>query len=123
MGMYNEVFDECPQCGKRSGYLQISQLVLGFGEFDIADLAYLKKRYDRGDLTADDLQRLAAAIEGEVFCCRADRLGEDRASECHHSWRPDPAKIAAIRLLPRLEQGDTAQRAVQLLREAGLLAD
>ena len=44
MSMFNEVFDDCPNCGKHSGYLQIDQLVLGFGEFDLADLGQLKAR-------------------------------------------------------------------------------
>lgn len=34
MGMYNEVFKKCPKCGGR-GYMQISQIVLGFGDFDL----------------------------------------------------------------------------------------
>lgn len=34
MGMYNEVYKKCPICGK-SGTLQISQIVLGFGCFDL----------------------------------------------------------------------------------------
>jgi hypothetical protein len=40
MGMYNEVFKQCPNCKKRGregGYLQITQIVLGFGEFDLDD--------------------------------------------------------------------------------------
>lgn len=36
MGMYNEVYKKCPSCGKR-GILQISQIVLGFGCFDLDD--------------------------------------------------------------------------------------
>jgi hypothetical protein len=36
MGMYNEVYKSCPECGARCE-VQISQVVLGFGEFDLDD--------------------------------------------------------------------------------------
>lgn len=37
MGMYNEVFYNCPKCGG-TGYMQIGQIVLGFEGFDRQDL-------------------------------------------------------------------------------------
>lgn len=120
MGMYNEVFDTCPRCNRRSGYVQIYQIVLGFGEFDLSDLAYLKQRYDRGELSAKDLHDLADALEDEVFYCK-NRHGEDH--DCCHSWRLDPAKLEAIRMLPTVNVGDTKARALELLREAGILED
>lgn len=119
MGMYNEVFDTCPKCGNRTGYLQVYQIVLGFGGFDISDLSGLKSRFDSGDLSAKDLTRLADALEDEVFYC-SDRSGEAR-DDCHSSWRPDPAKIMAIRMLPKVGQGDTEARAIQLLKDAGII--
>ncbi len=34
MGMYNEVYKTCPTCGGK-GIMQITQIVLGFGCFDL----------------------------------------------------------------------------------------
>lgn len=39
MGVYNEVFYTRPKCGGR-GYMQISQLVLGFSGFDLENPEY-----------------------------------------------------------------------------------
>lgn len=123
MGMYNEVFDTCPNCGKHSGYMQISQIVLGFGEFNLADLAGLKRRYDEGDLSEKDLARLADALSDATFQCRDESVENEDDRTCYHSWRPDPAKILAVRMLARVNYGDTRARALQLLDEAGILSD
>jgi len=62
MGMYNEVFCRCPKCGGR-GYMQISQLVFGFGEFDLDNYHTLE------DLDNDQLLELRAMVLNKDFVC------------------------------------------------------
>lgn len=122
--MFNEVFDVCPHCSKHSGYLQIDQLVLGFGEFDLADLATLKSRYDTGNLTAANLQDLAAALtrSDAIFSCREGNSSDTSSTGTHCAdWRADPAKILAVQMLPLVDGADTRQRALRLLQDAGVL--
>jgi hypothetical protein len=115
MGMYNEVFDTCPSCGKHSGYLQIAQVVLGFGNFDLSDLSTLHRRYQAGDLSKEDLDRLASCLEDETFYC------SESDNPCNHAWRVDPAKVLAIRLMTEVANDtDIRARALQLLTEAGI---
>lgn len=40
--MFNEVFKRCPKCAGR-GYMQIHQIVLEFGNFDLDDLTTLSE--------------------------------------------------------------------------------
>jgi hypothetical protein len=61
MGMYNEVFKKCPNCKRGVGYLQIHQIVLGFGGFDLDD----------PDLTLDELKELRDTVYGETFYCKS----------------------------------------------------
>jgi hypothetical protein len=114
MGMYNEIYDECRKCS-HSGSMQISQIVLGFGDFRIYDLADLKARYDDGTLNASQLDRLAAELadESNVFRCNNDA--------CNHTWRADPARILAIQMLPHVSKQMRVSRALQMLRDAGIL--
>lgn len=62
MGMYNEVFKKCPNCGK-TGYMQIPQIVLGFGGFNLDDRTTLE-RY-----SLDQLHELHIAVRGKTFHC------------------------------------------------------
>jgi len=71
MGMYNEVFCRCPKCGGR-GYMQISQLVLGFGGFDLENYDTLR------DLDIDDIMELKARIMCKDFVC----------DNCGHVFNP-----------------------------------
>lgn len=68
MGMYNEVFKKCPHCEKNGtygrGYLQISQILLGFGGFDLDNPDDIAER-----LSVDEVQRLKESVEGEWFRC------------------------------------------------------
>lgn len=66
MGMYNEVFKRCPYCGYR-GYLQIHQIVSGFGEFDLDQPEELARVLDN-----DQLKELYDAVQGEIFHCLND---------------------------------------------------
>lgn len=68
MGMYNEVFYPCPKNCGGYGYLQIQQIVLGFGGF------YLDKRIEFcsesvRELTEEALIELKDAVTGELFTC------------------------------------------------------
>jgi len=62
MGMYNEVFCECPCCGKLA-YTQIGQIVSGFGGFNLGDPDSLM------DLSKDQLKDLREAIDDTYFEC------------------------------------------------------
>lgn len=73
MGMYNEVWKSCPYCAKKA-YLQISQIVLGFGEFDLDDLDGLTER-----LNEEELKELYENVKNEHFSCREDGGGCGRA--------------------------------------------
>jgi hypothetical protein len=62
MGMYNEVFKKCPDCGG-CGYMQIAQVTLGFGGFDLDDFYSLER------LDEDDLKLLHARVALGRFKC------------------------------------------------------
>lgn len=62
MGMFNEVFCTCPQCGSQS-YLQVPEFVLGFGGFDLENPETLL------ELSYEDLDDLRAIIDKEHFRC------------------------------------------------------
>lgn len=70
MGMYNEVFKKCPECGLQA-VMQIPQLVLGFGGFD------LDNRETLLGLTEEQLRRLKDMILDDDFRC-----------ECGHYFNP-----------------------------------
>lgn len=63
MGMYNEVYKTCPHCSGR-GYLQIHQIVLGFGEFNLDNLQDIADR-----LSLDQVKELREAVKNEWFVC------------------------------------------------------
>jgi len=90
MGMYNEVFKKCPRCGGK-GYMQVHQIVLGFGEFDLDRPETMEK------LSVADLHELHAAVSNrnEHFSCEAcnnwftldQANGEDTVQERHELIR------------------------------------
>ena len=67
--MYNEVYKSCPKCGQRCE-IQISQIVLGFGHFNLDDTDDLSER-----LTEKQLRELRDAVWHEKFYCNRDREG------------------------------------------------
>lgn len=67
MGMYNEVFQPCPNSHCGIGYAQIPQIVDGFGGF------YLNKPETFEELSTEHLERLLAYVEDEIFIC--DKCG------------------------------------------------
>jgi len=68
MGMYNEVFKKCPHCGKK-GYMQISQVVLGFGGFDLDDPTTLS------ELNLEELKMLQERVYDDYFSCKSESCG------------------------------------------------
>jgi hypothetical protein len=76
MGMYNEVWKSCPKCGKKC-CAQISQIVDGFGHFDLDDPEAL---LEDPDLDVEKLRKLEERVREEVFNCR----------ECKHRFRVVP---------------------------------
>ena len=67
--MYNEVFKKCPRCGGR-GYLQIGQIVLGFGEFNLDDPEDLARK-----LSEEQMRALAERVKEEWFRCEKCERG------------------------------------------------
>ncbi len=68
MGMYNEVFKMCPKCNETC-CIQISQIVLGFGGFDLNRPSTLE------ELTVSELQQLKAVLVDEQFYCTDEDTG------------------------------------------------
>ena len=62
MGMYNEVRKDCPKCGTTC-HIQISQVVLGFGEFNLDDLETFE------ELDESELRHFKRCVEDKVFMC------------------------------------------------------
>lgn len=89
MGMYNEVFKKCPHCGSK-GFMQISQVVLGFGGFDLDDPTTLSK------LTLEELKMLQECVNNDYFSCMAE--------SCGNSFRllPDADKDARQQIIKDL---------------------
>ncbi len=65
MGMYNECFKRCVKCGVQNE-IQISQVVLGFGGFDLDDPPDLAEK-----LNESELRKLRSIVEDEYFRCRS----------------------------------------------------
>lgn len=65
MGMYNEVFKKCPHCDRGYGYLQIHQIVLGFGGFYLDSPERIAEELD-----LDQVKELKEAVEGQWFQCQ-----------------------------------------------------
>lgn len=63
MGMYNDVFKKCPHCEEGTGYMQIQQVVLGFGGFNLDDPKSLN------NLTLNELSELRSAVVDHYFRC------------------------------------------------------
>ena len=80
MGMFNEVFAPCPECGS-SGYTQIAQLVSGFGGFYLTNFSTLEK------LDSDDVESLYQMVEGESFECQNE--------DCRHYFKFVPEGYAS----------------------------
>jgi hypothetical protein len=78
MGMYNEVYKQCPQCGQQC-YMQISQVVLGFGNFNLDNPSSME------DLTHSQKQEFAEIMNDEEkkFWCNG---GQDESGGCGHSF-------------------------------------
>lgn len=88
MGMYNEVFKRCPHCGGR-GYLQISQIVLGFGCFDLDDPEDLADK-----LNEPQLLKLADRVKDEWFRCQNQ--------ECERGFLLEDTRAARQKLARQL---------------------
>ena len=69
MGMYNEVFKTCPKCGHK-GYMQIMQIVLGFGGFDLDNFDTLD------ELTEEQLYMLHDEVRDHWFKCENNDCGD-----------------------------------------------
>lgn len=63
MGMYNEVFKDCPKCNHRCE-VQIGQIVLGFGEFNLDDPNSLADK-----LTGAEIVELGRMLKDKTFWC------------------------------------------------------
>lgn len=75
--MYNEVFKKCPHCSNGAGYMQISQIVLGFGGFD------LDRPETLSELDLEELKMLRESVFDDYFVCQSEA--------CRLSFRLLPA--------------------------------
>lgn len=95
MGMYNEVYKTCPHCQGR-GYLQIHQIVLGFGNFNLDDPKDIADR-----LTLEQVKELKDAVHDEWFVCE----------ECTTSFKlkdaNDDEKMKILNSLNSINEIDT----------------
>lgn len=73
MGMYNEVFKNCPECGCQCT-MQIHQVVLGFGGFFLDSPKALE------DFTIEQLTEVRDAVKDRLFYC----------GECGHNFYAIP---------------------------------
>jgi len=62
MSMYNEVYRKCPECNTNCE-IQISQIVLGFGEFNLDNPMSLIH------LTVKELKMLKECVKDKKFYC------------------------------------------------------
>lgn len=62
MGMYNQVFKNCPDCGCQCE-LQIRQVVLGFGGFFLDNPSAL------ADFTMEELTEVKEQVKDKLFYC------------------------------------------------------
>ena len=65
MGMYNEVFKSCPECGSIC-MIQIGQVVLGFGGFNLDD----PNHYTIQELNQNEKRELAESVSDKTFYCK-----------------------------------------------------
>lgn len=91
--MYNEVFKRCPECGSR-GYMQIHQIVLGFGNFNLDDLSTLF------ELTSDELVELSEAVGENVFMCGGHP--DDDGYGCGHRFRMPAVETAREQMIRKM---------------------
>ena len=88
MGMYNEVFKKCPNCSSGIGYMQIHQIVMGFGGFNLDDPGTMS------DLSLSQLKDLKETVYDEPFSCggglRQERIDEENM--CGMSFRINDPK-------------------------------
>jgi hypothetical protein len=82
MGMYNEVYKKCPNCDILNT-IQISQIVLGFGCFDLDYGTNIE------DLTQDQKHDFAKEVNKETFVCH--ECGEEHKAHVIVSPVGDPA--------------------------------
>ena len=86
MGMYNEVWATCPECGFGQCYMQISQVVLGFGDFRLDNMSTLE------GLTDDEIRTLKRYVLEDDFHCSASSVHFDEEfcekNGCGHVFNP-----------------------------------
>jgi glutamate formiminotransferase len=63
MEMFNEVWVDCPDCGKNEGYMKIPQVTFGFGNFNLSDRTTLE------DLERHEFDDLMNYIKEDKFVC------------------------------------------------------
>lgn len=81
MGMFNEVYANCPKCGRhRGGYAQIRQLVNGYGGFCLNEPSTLT------DLGRKELRELSVLLRTQNLVCRLDPVSavDVAVSEAFH---------------------------------------
>lgn len=84
--MYNEVFKNCPECGYQCE-IQISQVVTGFGGFNLNDTDSLALR-----LNEEQLHELHEKVKDSTFHCPCDHSFNAITSENRTDHKKQLAK-------------------------------
>jgi len=81
--MYNEVWASCPKCGEKC-YIQISEVVLGFGNFDLNDLSTFDNSTD------DEVRQVKELVIEEDFVCNGKPkvYAGTKREGCYHRFNP-----------------------------------
>jgi hypothetical protein len=86
MGMFNEIYLDCPCCNSVLTY-QVRQFVLGFGGFNLSDSASLT------ELSDNDLREILEELSGKwVYCETCDES---------FRWHTDPVPDEERQMLLR----------------------
>lgn len=82
MGMYNEALMPCPKCERGIGYMQIPQIVMGFGEFRLNAPESLARK-----LNTEQMIKLREYVQEDDFVCGGGGLAYP-GDGCGHVFNP-----------------------------------
>jgi hypothetical protein len=121
MELYSEVFDVCPNCGKKTGYMRVLVAPSGLGEFDLSNMGSIRARFERGDLTRAQLDGLADALAAASMEC--ERAPWSSNEGCGTKWAVAAEKALAIKAMGIPKPADKESTPLDRLRDAGILRD
>lgn len=121
MDLYSEVFDVCPRCGKKTGYMRVLIAPIGLGEFDLSTLGTIRKRFENGELTQAQLDELSNALASASMACERSPWSSNEG--CGTVWTIAVEKVLAVKNIGATKPEATDSTPMDRLREAGILRD